>query len=165
MDKTYAILSKICKGLDKAILVFSGTCLGLLTLIIFVQVVCRYVFHYSLSWSEEIARYLEVWIVFLSGAYALGHGQHVAMDLIISRAPPKASNIMLKFHSCLFIFFSLFMLYSSIRFMIAEQEQTMASLVFLPKNLVYLSLPVSALCMLIYSFLLLVGPKKEGASV
>ena len=164
MKKLYSVLEKICNRMDKVILIFAATCLAILTALIFIQVVSRYVFHNSLSWSEEIARYLEVWIVFLSGSYALGHGQHIAMDLVISRVPPKAANILLKIHSCLFIFFSLFMLYSSTRFMIGEKEQTMASLVFLPKNLVYLALPVSAICMLVYSLMLLTEPRKEAST-
>ena len=35
----------------------------------FVQVVMRYVFHSSLTWSEEMARYLFVWLVYFSVAY------------------------------------------------------------------------------------------------
>ena len=41
----------------------------LMSIIIFVQVVMRYVFHSSLTWSEEMARYLFVWLVYFSVAY------------------------------------------------------------------------------------------------
>lgn len=163
MKKVYDALAKVCNGLDKVILSISGVCLGVLTLLIFVQVVCRYIFHNSLSWSEEIARYLEVWIVFLCGAYALGRGQHVAMDLVITHVPAKVTEVFSKFHACAFIFFSIFMLIYSIQFMITEKTQSMASLRWVPKNVVYLALVISAVCMFIYSLMLLVKPREEGA--
>lgn len=163
MKKIYDAFSKLCAGLDKVILSLSGVCLGVLTALIFIQVVCRYIFHNSLSWSEEIARYLEVWIVFLCGAYALGHGQHVAMDLVITHIPPKAAAIVAKIHSCAFVFFSIFMLIYSVQFMITEKTQSMASLRWVPKNVAYLALPISAACMLIYSLTLLIKPGEEGA--
>lgn len=164
MRKIYNILSKICAKLDKAILSVSAVLLGFLTLLIFVQVICRYVFHNSLSWSEEIARYLEVWIVFISGAYALGRGQHVAMDLVISKVPKKVAGIMRKFHALMFIALSIFMFNYSVQFMIAEKAQTMASLVWLPKNLAYLAMPIGSAFMLIYSLMLLVAPGEEVAA-
>lgn len=163
MKKIHTILSKVCAGLDKVILSVSGACLGILTILIFIQVICRYLFHNSLSWSEEVARYLEVWIVFLCGAYALGHGQHVAMDLVITRVQPKVAALIEKIHSCTFVFFSIFMLIYSIQFMITEKTQCMASLSWVPKNVVYLALPISAVCMLIYSLSLLVKPREEDA--
>ena len=37
-----------------------------MSIIIFIQVVCRYVFQNSLTWSEEMARYMFVWLVYFS---------------------------------------------------------------------------------------------------
>lgn len=163
MKKIYMLLEQVCRWLDKIILSLSGICLAGLTILIFIQVICRYIFSNSLSWSEEIARYLEVWIVFLCGAYALGRGQHVAMDLVINIIPPKAGFIMGKIHAASFIFFSVFMLIYSINYMIVEADQKMASLRMIPKNVVYLALPISAACMLIYSLMLLVKSREETA--
>ena len=164
MKKLYAALSKACGGMDKIILSLSGICLGFLTVLIFVQVVCRYIFHNSLSWSEEIARYLEVWIVFLCGSYAVGHGQHVAMDLLITRVPSKIAVILSKLHACLFIVFSIFFLTYSVQFMVAERSQSMASLRWMPKNAAYLALPLCAISMLIYSLMLLCKPGEEAGA-
>lgn len=50
--------------------------------IIFSQVVARYVMHQSLSWSEEVGRYIFVWITFLGLAAAFKSGSHVALDLL-----------------------------------------------------------------------------------
>ena len=42
------------------------------------QVFARYVLHAPTIWSEELARFLLVWITMLGSAYVLEHGEHVA---------------------------------------------------------------------------------------
>lgn len=46
-----------------------GTGLILMTVIMGIQVIWRYVFGMSLSWSEEITRYIFIWEGFLSVSY------------------------------------------------------------------------------------------------
>ena len=50
-----------CKSIVNLIL---GTLLGVLALLMFSQVISRYIFNYSITWSEEFPRILLVWIVF-----------------------------------------------------------------------------------------------------
>nr|WP_286207992.1 TRAP transporter small permease [Clostridium caldaquaticum] len=45
------------------------TLLALMTIIMGIQVCARYVFNYSLSWSEEVTRYLFIWSAFMSVSY------------------------------------------------------------------------------------------------
>ena len=52
------MLKKIDEHLEDILLV---TLLSLMSLIIFVQVIMRYLMRNSLSWSEELARYLFIW--------------------------------------------------------------------------------------------------------
>lgn len=59
--------------LDKLILLVTSVIFVIMILIVFLQVVARYVFGSSLSWSEEIARFLLVWTIFLAAGYTLGH--------------------------------------------------------------------------------------------
>ncbi len=53
------------------------------------QVVFRYVLAAPLPWSEELARYCFVWIVFLGGAIGLERGIHLGVDLFVNLLPPK----------------------------------------------------------------------------
>jgi len=53
------------------------------------QVVFRYVLAAPLPWSEELARYCFVWIVFLGGAIGLERGIHLGVDIFVNFLPPK----------------------------------------------------------------------------
>lgn len=53
-----------------------------MTIIIFVQVVLRYVFLSPLRWPEELARYLLIWISLLGSVYALREGLHVSIAFL-----------------------------------------------------------------------------------
>lgn len=53
------------------------------------QVVFRYVIAAPLPWSEELARYCFVWIVFLGGAIGLSRGIHLGVDLFVNTLPDR----------------------------------------------------------------------------
>ena len=46
--------------------------MSVMTIIIFIQVIMRYVMHNSLSWSEELARYCFIWLIYI-GAVSYTH--------------------------------------------------------------------------------------------
>ncbi len=53
------------------------------------QVIFRYVLTAPLPWSEELARYCFVWIVFLGAAIGLERGIHLGVDLFVNLLPAK----------------------------------------------------------------------------
>lgn len=56
------------------------------------QVLFRYVLATPLSWSEELARYCFVWIVFLGAAIGLQRGFHLGVDLLVNTFPKPIRN-------------------------------------------------------------------------
>lgn len=65
-------------------------CVILLALVAvtFAQVLFRYVLQMSLSWSEESARFLLMWLASLSAAYAFKTRSHFALRFIVDRLAP-----------------------------------------------------------------------------
>ena len=49
------------------------------------QVIARYLFGTPFQWSEEVARLALIWMTFISAAYVLAEGRHIAVDLISTR--------------------------------------------------------------------------------
>ena len=68
--------------LDKVEGVVSSACLGGMALIIAVQVFQRYVLQSSLDWSEELARYLFIWSVYVGCSYATQKDRHLEVTIL-----------------------------------------------------------------------------------
>lgn len=63
-----------------------------ITAVTFYQVVARYVFNASPSWSEELARYLMIWLVFVGAAIAYRFSAHLGVDYFTSLLPKKVAR-------------------------------------------------------------------------
>ena len=62
-------------------------------LVTFAQVVFRYVLQTPLSWSEEVARFLLMWLAALSSAYAFKMRAHFALKFVTDRFSPRLQRI------------------------------------------------------------------------
>jgi TRAP-type C4-dicarboxylate transport system permease small subunit len=71
--------------------VFTG--MAALIFVITLQIVSR-VFFTSVSWTEEVARFLLIWITFLGAALAFQQGRHIAVTLLRDSLPPLAGRIL-----------------------------------------------------------------------
>ena len=65
-----------------------------MTLILGLQIVCRFVFNNSLTWSEELARFMFIWSAFLSIAFCLKEGISLKIDTLVAVFPQKVQSIM-----------------------------------------------------------------------
>ncbi|OQY51763.1 MAG: C4-dicarboxylate ABC transporter permease [Desulfobacteraceae bacterium 4572_89] len=68
-----------------------------MTLLVAVQVFCRYVLNQSLFWSEELARFLLVWLTFLGASCAYYRRANPGVDFLYVKMPfllKKISSIM-----------------------------------------------------------------------
>ena len=85
---------KILKLLDEKLEeVFLVIILIAAVVIVAMQVVTRYVFKIPLPWSEEIARYLFLWLTLVGASYATKERKHVSIDLVYEKLPEKGQMI------------------------------------------------------------------------
>jgi len=71
-----------------------ASCLLITTsLIVFMQVVLRYGFGFTLAWIEESARYMIVWFVFLGASIGVREKSHPAMDTLLQAMPKSIKPI------------------------------------------------------------------------
>lgn len=92
---------RLIERLSKAInqwIEYSLFALGFtMALIVATQVFCRYALNESLFWSEELARFLLVWLTFLGATVAYRRKVHPGIDVFTARMPPalkKASALL-----------------------------------------------------------------------
>lgn len=119
--------------------------------VIFVQVIARYALSDSLSWSEEVGRYLFVWMTFLGAALAVRNRLHVSLDMLVTRLPPGGQRICWVISYASMFVFTLILIYGGYAFVLRGSRQTSAALQ-MPMQYVYLVLPVSGLLILFYLF-------------
>ena len=86
----------------------------LMSIIIFMQVVMRYVFHSSLTWSEELARYLFVWLVYFSVAYTAKRQAHIRIDAAIYLYPKALRPWIEILSEIIVLIFSIFIAITSV---------------------------------------------------
>ncbi len=85
------IANLYCKGLN----VLTAIALLLMVALVFGNVVLRYVFNSSIIVSEEVSRWLFVWITFLGAVIALREHAHLGTDALVSRLPPMGKKVCL----------------------------------------------------------------------
>ena len=78
-------LANIAKGLVLGEKMVAAVFLLVVIITMASQVVARYVFGSPFQWSEEVARLALIWMTFVSAAYVMAEGRHIAVDMISSR--------------------------------------------------------------------------------
>jgi TRAP-type transport system small permease protein len=130
----------------------------------FAQVIMRYVFQRSLTWSEEVARYLFVWITFLGAALALERGIHISVDVLFRALPPPLRRgLEVAIHLGIAAFLVVFVVKAWSIAQLAMTERAPATGV--PMGLIQLAMPIGGTIMLINSLrvmLRLVLGRKEA---
>jgi TRAP-type C4-dicarboxylate transport system permease small subunit len=87
---------RFCDLLVRAARVAVIILVAAMTANVLLAVFFRYVMGNALSWSEETARYMMVWMGFLGTGVALREGSHVAMTLFLDKAGPSLRPLMLQ---------------------------------------------------------------------
>lgn len=126
------------------------------------QVFSRYLLGASSSFTEEIARYLLIWIGVLGGAYVSGQQEHIAIDVLHPKLKEKTRVRVRILINILVIAFCLLVLViggSNLVYVNYLMGQTSAAL-NIPLSAVYVVLPLSGLLIIVYKIIELLNPKK-----
>jgi len=85
------LLLRYCKLLE----IVMAACMALMVLLVFGNVVLRYAFNSGIVMSEEISRWLFVWLTFLGAIVALREHGHLGTDMLVGRLGPTGKKICL----------------------------------------------------------------------
>lgn len=95
---------------------FSSVLLVAILIILSIQVFARYLFMYSPSWSEELARYLFIWFIYTSVSFAAQQNAHITIDSIMNIYPEKWKTRIKKLGNVVWIVFNLVMVYFGVQY-------------------------------------------------
>ena len=89
------MVQKLIDGYCRALAWLMVISLALMVIMVFGNVVMRYVFNSGLTLSEELSRWLFVWLTFMGGVVALNERAHLGTDTLISRLPRGGKKLCL----------------------------------------------------------------------
>jgi len=139
------VLRLLDKYLEEYFLVFS---LVVLVLVVFLQVIMRYVFQNSLSWSEEFARYLFLWQIWIGASFAAKKLRHLKVEALLNALSGKSRIILDLVATIISIGFAVFLAYKSleITILVNNTAQTTPAL-GIRMSIPYAAVPVGMILM------------------
>ncbi len=141
--------------------------MSLMVLNVLWQVASRYLFKSPSSFTDELARFLLMWVGLLGASYVAGKKMHLAIDILPSKMHGRKARNLNIFTNLVVALFSLAVLvWGGIKlvYITLKLEQTSAAL-NIPLGYVYLVLPLSGLLIIYYSIVNLTRPSEEPEEV
>ncbi|MEM7021625.1 MAG: TRAP transporter small permease [Pseudomonadota bacterium] len=118
--------------------------------IIVFTVVSRYVFNFVLSWSEEVPRYLLIWISFLGAAVCVDLKDHIAFDYFLKRFSGRLGSLIKMVINGAMFFFGWIMFFFGIQFVEDFGSDLMESIPY--TNIwYYTAMPISGALIMLFS--------------
>jgi len=140
------------KKIDRALGTVLAFLMAIMTLDVLWQVLSRYLLQSPSSFTDELARFLLVWIGILGAAYVAGQDRHLAIDLLPSRLTgPRKKQLMVLIASLIVVFaFAVMVVGGSRLVYVTLYLGQKSSALQVPLGYVYLIIPVSGLLVMYY---------------
>ena len=147
------IITRIKSFLDKFLFSICIVIMTVLVIDVSWQVLSRYLVGEPSLYTDELARFLMVWLTFLGGAYMFGSDSHLSVNSLRDMMPAKMQNAIFVFTYLLIGGFAvLVMILGSQRLILRTLSQPSPSL-GIPMGYFYSILPLSAVFIIIYMLL------------
>jgi TRAP-type C4-dicarboxylate transport system permease small subunit len=98
------LINKMIDGYCWLIGYLIGAALLAMVLMVFGNVVMRYAFNSGLTLSEELSRWLFVWLTFLGAVVALRNNAHLGTDMLVGRVGPRGKRLLMGLSLLLMIY-------------------------------------------------------------
>ncbi|WP_054707932.1 TRAP transporter small permease [Bacillus sp. JCM 19041] len=154
---------KIIDSINNGIKYLVSIMLVVLAILVVLQVTTRFVINVPLSWTEEIARYLMIYIVFLGSGLAMRYNQHIAIDFLLDVIKQKNKERLQKIILWISAIFCVMLAYYGAKLTYMVIGQSTPTLQY-SMAWAYAAIPLGALVMLVNIIALLVRPNKESES-
>lgn len=119
-----------------------GILMALLIIDVWVGVADRYLFHWQLSWVEELARYIMIWGILLAVPCCTFGREHMGLEFVVKRLPLNIQTTLKITMSLLMVLFFGYIAYAGIAYM-QKGEQQLSTVFALPMSYAYAAIPVT----------------------
>ncbi len=136
--------------LDKVLEKICCVVLSVMVVLIFWQVFTRYVIGHPSVTSEALAKYMFIWLIFLSMAYVFGKREHMAIEFFADKLEKKARLKLDIVNQVLIIIFSLGVLVYGGIYTTVYQMQKLDATLHIPMGFIYIIVPISGVLVIFY---------------
>jgi TRAP-type transport system small permease protein len=163
-------MTRLTAFVDTILVVVCCSLLAVMAGLVGAQVFARYLAGNALPWSEELARHLMIWMLFLGAALALRRGAHLGIDALVERTTPRMQAGIRLLVGLILAGFALLMVQQGIILSQRTMGQRASGLGY-PMGYVYMAVPVGGGLLLLMAIdgmraeaaaLLGRGPQGEG---
>lgn len=155
-----AIVDRGIRWMERAIIVVA---FFIMVVVTFAQVVARFIFNDPISWSEEVARFLFVWITMMGASHAVAYSKHFCVDFLISRFSPTGQRRVGWFIAlCVLLFAALMVGYGGYVTQFTRFQVSPALLI--PMTYPYLCIPLAGLFTIVHVIANLAAGRNEAAA-
>lgn len=144
---------KARKCVDKCLEVFFVIAFSLMVILTTYQVITRYVFSKPSAYSEVLAKYIFIWLIFIGTAYVFGKREHMAILFVKEKFSERNQIIIDMITETITLVFIIIVLliggYSQAVLQLGQQDATLPVSV----GVIYSVAPISALLIIFYTVL------------
>lgn len=146
-------MQKFVKGIDLIIEKLLMVLMVIIVITVSWQVFSRYFLQTPSSTSEEIARFLLIWISMIGSVYCYRTKAHLGLNIFINKlAPKQQKNAEFFSHFAVFIFSALVLVIGGYKLVnLSYQPVQVSPALNLSMGLIYLALPISGLLLCFYA--------------
>ncbi|MGD1818557.1 MAG: TRAP transporter small permease [Pleomorphochaeta sp.] len=113
----------------------------LITCTVFLNVLSRYILEISLPWSEELARFMFIWLSFIGAVIANAQFSHMRLDFIVEKLPVKTAKVVEGISYLVAIVLFVFLFIGSLRYT-QSQWDWRSSALGIRHGIVYMITPI-----------------------
>ncbi len=126
-----------------------------MAIVIISQVFSRFVLNFSLSWSEEVARYFSIYAVFFGAAIALRYQNLIAVEVLHEFIPIKLAKGLKLVVYIICIFFFTLLYFKGIE-MLGQVHLQKSPALQIPMSIPYAAIPIGAVLLILNSFVVII---------
>ncbi len=121
-------MNKFFDKLFKLIDYFTGILTGLMVIFVFLNVMLRICFNSGLTWSEELSRYLFVFVTYIGAISAMRVNGHMVVDMLIAKVSPKIQMALYVIAQALIAILMLILVHGSFKMVMQNTASRTAAL-------------------------------------
>ncbi|QNK41967.1 TRAP transporter small permease [Caproicibacter fermentans] len=131
---------------------YSKIVMLVIVLIVSAQVICRKFLGFSISWSDEVALLLMVWMAFISMAIGVEKKLHIAIEMFFKKFPAPIQKILNVINSLVTVLFGVTLIVYGVRMTQASMGSILPATGW-PGGTLYIMIPVSGVFICYYALI------------